>query len=110
MADEKQRDEQQSSQQEGQMDQQELDALVDAYAQKYGSDVDRMLQDLRQELDSDEPDYPQSTPETVQPTEFRDQEYLDTFGDNLPSGFVADGAADETPDDDAMDDILRGGG
>ena len=47
MADEKQRDEQQSSQQEGQMDQQELDALVDAYAQKYGSDVDRMLQDLR---------------------------------------------------------------
>lgn len=107
MADEKQRDEQQSSQQEGQMDQQELDALVDAYAQKYGSDVDRMLQDLRQELDSDEPDYPQSTPETVQPTEFRDQEYLDTFGDNLPSGFVADGAADETPDDDAMDDILE---
>lgn len=67
-----------------------LDDLLDEYSSDYGNDVDRMIQDIRKELDQDEPHYPESTPETpeLETTEFRDQEYLDTFGDNLPSGFT----------------------
>lgn len=84
-----------------------LDELVDAFAKKYGSDVDRMLQDLREELDSDEPDYPQSTPENAEPVEFRDQEYLDTFGDRLPSGFTEEEPEEleEIAQDDALENL-----
>ena len=75
----------------------ELDDLVEEFSEPYENDVDRMIEEIRRDLDQDTPDYPQSTPDTQQPemTEFRDQEYLDTFGDHLPSGFTDEDPAEE---------------
>lgn len=77
--------------------------LTEELTQELPDSVDQMIEDIRRDIQDDSvaaPDYPESTPQTQQEetTEFRDQEYLDTFGDNLPSGFTdapADTSAEE---------------
>ena len=79
----------------------EADELED-----FGQDIDQMIADIRKELHDGEPDYPESTPETAPALEeFRDQEYLDTFGDSLPEVFLDQPAGQENAEGEESDEL-----
>ena len=67
----------------------ELNDLIEEFGQASSNDVDRMIEDIQRDITEEQPIYPESTPANQEEmTEFRDQEYLEAFGDSLPSGFT----------------------
>ena len=68
----------------------ELNELIEEFGQNSDNEVDRMIEDIHKDIEEEATDYQEHTPATQQEevTEFRDQEYLETFGDSLPSGFT----------------------
>ena len=61
----------------------DINGLLDEFSSGEGENIDQIIRDVRRELERDVPQYPETNSDSpvTEPGEFRDQEYLETFGD-----------------------------